>query len=95
MANFTPGIPITGQDDICSVCGDEELDMPDKVCSSCARKCAWCEEPMLLEEGSVHLACAPEKAECDYSEYVDGKMDEWKVEGGPRPYIMPFRGGRR
>lgn len=43
--------------DKCDICGDLEFEMVqhglDFYCSSCSRKCLWCNDFMLLEEGII------------------------------------------
>ena len=57
--------------DKCSVCGDEEWDMPEfsrgKLCSSCTRRCLLCGDFLLDEEfvkdcegNEAHTICAEE-----------------------------------
>jgi hypothetical protein len=53
--------------DKCAICGDEEYDMLDTwrgtICSSCSRKCLWCndwmeqEDGIQFNDGSMHKAC--------------------------------------
>lgn len=33
-----------------------------------------------------------EEDQVAYEKYCEDKMEEWRIEGGPRPYVAPYKG---